>query len=327
MRLTSALVACVLALALCLAAVADAYTLAYKHKKLQSIRTIGSVLQLNSETYNVVTEAPRDYGIIVVLTAMSPQVGCTVCQAFEPEFTAVASSFAALKSDYPLYFGSLDFAVGREVYAKYQLNSAPNVYYFPATEGPHAKAIDTEFINYEISRRGISADDLAAWLGKDIGRDIPVKRPIDYTKVIIGVGALLFVAATARLVFTAVMALVSSRKLWAMISLSIILLMNCGFMWNRIRNPPFMADNKGRIEYISEGFQQQLGIETQITSTLYAICAFCVVALTTAVPKLETGSKQRLAIVVLLSIMVVTYSVLLRLFRYKNSGYPFKLLF
>jgi oligosaccharyltransferase complex subunit gamma len=40
-----------------------------------------------------------------------------------------------------------------------------------------------------------------------------------------------------------------------------------GYMWNRIRHPPYVTPGKdGVVNYIAVGFQTQLGVEPQIVA-------------------------------------------------------------
>lgn len=43
-------------------------------------RKNGGIVHLNSQTYDELTEAPRDYSVSVLLTAMAPQFKCAPCQ-------------------------------------------------------------------------------------------------------------------------------------------------------------------------------------------------------------------------------------------------------
>jgi len=62
---------------------------------------------------------------------------------------------------------------------------------------------------------------------------------------------------------------IQSRNLWAAISLITILLFTSGHMYNHIRSVPYVAgDNKGGVSYFAGGFQNQLGLETQIVAAM-----------------------------------------------------------
>ncbi|KAI9173293.1 oligosaccharyl transferase subunit ost3/OST6 [Blastocladiella emersonii ATCC 22665] len=309
---------------------AHGYTAAYKAKKLASLHRESNVLTLDSTAFNVLVDAPRNYSVVVLLTAMDPQVGCAACHQFDPEFRAAAMSWQWAKGQHPLYFASLDFVGGRDVYAKLGLNSAPNVYFYPATEGPFALPAPEdkgEFVDYQLARRGIAGEALVEWLSTQVNEKFTFQLPPDYTKHVAAAFGVLVLALTYRYVLLAVQLVFTNRKLYALGSLVAILLFNAGTMWNSIRQPPFVVQGRnGQTEYISQGMQQQHGIETQISALLHGTCAFAVVALIVAVPKVHSALLQRALVVALLTVLVGCYSVVMRVFNVKSPGYPFQLL-
>lgn len=60
-----------------------------------------------------------------------------------------------------------------------------------------------------------------------------------------------------------------SKFLWMIISLATIVVMTSGYMFNSIRNTPFVGFGQGGTpEYFSGGFQSQYRAETQIVAAL-----------------------------------------------------------
>jgi oligosaccharyltransferase complex subunit gamma len=117
-----------------------------------------------------------------------------------------------------------------------------------------------------------------------------------------------------------------SRNLWAAISLMVILLFISGHMFNHIRKVPYVTgDGRGGINYIVPGFQQQLGLETQIVAALYGTLSFCVITLAIKVPRIADAKAQQVAVIAFGGILFLVYSFLLSVFRVKNGGYPFSL--
>lgn len=51
------------------------------------------------------------------------------------------------------------------------------------------------------------------------------------------------------------------------------------------------------------------------------------ISLMSSIPRIESPSKQRLAVIIWMGIITVMYSVLILFFRAKNPSYPFRLLF
>lgn len=63
--------------------------------------------------------------------------------------------------------------------------------------------------------------------------------------------------------------------------------------------------------------------ETLVTD---GVLAFSTVSLAISVPRLDKG-KQRIAVWIWMGCLLVLFSFLMNLFRIKNGGYPFRLLF
>jgi hypothetical protein len=59
------------------------------YERLLKEKLIDNVITLNSKKFEAYVEAPRNYSIVVVLTAMSPDFGCNICIGFDPEFRLV----------------------------------------------------------------------------------------------------------------------------------------------------------------------------------------------------------------------------------------------
>jgi oligosaccharyltransferase complex subunit gamma len=81
-----------------------------------------------------------------------------------------------------------------------------------------------------------------------------VTRPINYaalgTKVFLAVGA----AAILKLLYRNFGSILTHKNTWAVISILFILTMNSGYMWNRIRTPPYiMPGSNGQLNYIASG--------------------------------------------------------------------------
>lgn len=56
-----------------------------------------------------------------------------------------------------------------------------------------------------------------------------------------------------------------------------------------------------------------------------AVLSFAVIALALKVPRMEDVKGQQLAVLIWAGVLFVTYSLLLSVFKVKNSGYPFYL--
>ena len=77
-------------------------------------------LKLEDTSYDVLTTAPRDYGVAVLLTALEARFGCKLCRDFQPEWDVLSKSWAMgdKKGATRMLFGTLDFTDGKTTFQK-----------------------------------------------------------------------------------------------------------------------------------------------------------------------------------------------------------------
>lgn len=145
-----------------------------------------------------------------------------------------------------------------------------------------------------------------------------------------------------------------NRNIWAAISLICVLLFTSGHMYNQIRGTPYVAgDGKGGIAYFTGGFQNQVGLETQLVAAICkffsrltggqlspagpfavmivltlmkfadGLLAFATISLALKVPRMTDPNAQTAAVFIWGAVILGTFSFLLSVFRIKNGGYPF----
>ena len=85
----------------------------YHTKSLSS-----SPIKLDDVSYKDLTAVPRDYTVVVLLTAMESRFGCQLCREFQPEWDLLAHSW--VKGDKAgesrVIFSTLDFNDGRNIF-------------------------------------------------------------------------------------------------------------------------------------------------------------------------------------------------------------------
>ena len=91
-----------------------------KFQKLHQKSLSSAPLKLDDSLFNDLTDAPRDFSSVVLLTALPAQFGCEACRAFQPEFDILASSWTKgdKKGDTKVVFGALDFPDGKATFQK-----------------------------------------------------------------------------------------------------------------------------------------------------------------------------------------------------------------
>lgn len=197
----------------------------------------------------------------------------------------------------------------------------------------------SQAMTYDFNRLGFDAQPLAGYISNLIGEPTGYRKPFPWKSVAT------FLAAAAASMSACLFAIarfnaameqrgaanpIGAKTVagWVLqlISLATITIMCAGYMWNNIRGSAYLnVSPGGKIEYFSAGFQNQLGVETQIVACIYAVLAFSVVALTLLVPTQRDPTKQRAGVYVWSAIFLAGVSVLFAVFRIKNPSYPFRL--
>jgi len=283
-----------------------------------------AVLRFNGDKFRqYVRSAPRNYSIVLLLTALSPQRQCAICRQAHDEFDIVASSYR-YEHFYSkkIFFAEVDFDEGSDVFSSLGLNSAPVIMHFPA-KGKQKKT-DT----MDISRLGFHAEAIGRWVQERTDVQIRILRPPNYAGPLailllaMLIGGLLYMRRN-NLDF------LYNRTSWGIAALCVILAFLSGQMWNQIRGPPFMHRNPqtGATGFIHSSSQFQFTVETYIVFLLYAaVSAGFIVMLEAAEGKGDPGRRRIMACAGLATV-VIFFSLLLSVFRSKYSGYPYSFLF
>jgi len=245
-------------------------------------------VKLSDTTYKRVTSTPRDYTVAVLLTALENRFGCQLCREFQPEWELLAKSWAKgdKKGDSRLIFGTLDFSDGRDTFVSLGLQTAPVLFLFPPTTGPHAVAAQDP-LRYDFASGPQTAEQVHSWIARHTPDrpHPPVSRPVNWMKWIISVTLTLGGGTAAVLAWPYMQPVLTSRRVWSAGSLIAILLFISGTMFNHIRKVPYVAgDGKGGISYIAGGFQNQFGLETQLVAAMYGALAFVTIGLVSKAP-------------------------------------------
>ncbi|XP_032668241.1 tumor suppressor candidate 3 [Odontomachus brunneus] len=265
---------------------------------------------------------PRNYSVIVMFTAMAPQRQCQICRHANDEFNIVANSFRYSQTySNKLYFVSIDFDEGSDVFQLMRLNTAPVYMHFPPKGKP--KPADT----MDIQRVGFSAEAIAKWISERTDIQIRVFRPPNYSGTIALVMLLVIIGSFLYLRRNN-LDFIHNRGIWGLGALFLALTMTSGQMWNHIRGPPLIhrAPN-GNVAYIHGSSQGQFILETYIVFFLNAAVVLGMILMTEAATRKGDVKKRRIFAVIGLALVTIFFSLLLSIFRNKAQGYPYSLLF
>ncbi|TVY45092.1 Magnesium transporter protein [Lachnellula occidentalis] len=284
-------------------------------------------LKLDDSVYAKLTAAPRDYSVVVLLTALEARFGCALCREFQPEWELLSSSWTKgdKQGDSRLIFGTLDFMDGKNTFQSLGLQTAPVLLFFQPTVGPHA-VTDIGPIRYDFTSGPQSAEQVHSWIARYLpDRPHPqISRPINWVRGIAITTTILGTITFLSVAWPYMVPIIQNRNVWAAISLIAILLFTTGHMFNHIRKVPYVTgDGKGGVSYFAGGFSNQNGLETQILAAIYGLLSFATISLALKVPRITDPKTQQVAVIVWSGVIFGMYSFLLSVFRMKNGGYPF----
>lgn len=178
-------------------------------------------------------------------------------------------------------------------------------------------------ISYDVSLNGYGTDDLTDFLHKHLDVKIKPKKPIFTEKtlmilcaIVIGGGFMAYMAVNVNVDH-------GVRGVAMVICIGLIFTFTSGYMWNAIRNPPFMLANRdGSPQFFAPGFQTQNGVESSILIALYAGLVLSILALTNVASSITYPMAQRLVIVLGLILFLGLFSALIMVFDVKRFVSP-----
>lgn len=100
-----------------------------------------------------------------------------------------------------------------------------------------------------------------------------------------------------------------------------------GIMWVRIRGAPYQDIALHGKRTFTNSMQSQFGIESRIIAFCNLASAISVIALSTKVPQIANPKARRLACLMFMAVLLVSFSAEVAAFRSKVGLYPFRLLF
>lgn len=282
-----------------------------------------SVIKFDGNKFRqYVKSTPRNYSIVVMLTALQPQRQCSICRQANDEYQIVANSWRySQQYSSKLFFTMVDYDDGSDVFNSLKINSAPVFIHFPPKGKP--KRADT----MDIHRVGFAAEQLARWIADRTDIQIRVFRPPNYSGTL--ALALLFALIGGVLYLKRNnLEFIYNKTSWAIIALTIMFAMTSGQMWNHIRGPPFMHKNpqSGQIHYIHGSSQGQFIVETYIVIFLNAAVVMGMILLSEANNMKRDPGKRKIVALCGLGSVAFFFSLLLSVFRAKYHGYPYSFL-
>jgi len=277
------------------------------------------IIRMNVQKFtDYVKGGPRNYSVVAMFTALSPQRGCSICGAANEEFAIVANSFRFNAQVYSnkLFFAMIDFDEAGSIFQAMKLYTAPVFIHFPAKGKP--LTLD----KMDIQRFGVEAEAIARWISERTDVQIRVFRPPNYSGTMALVIVTILVAGLLYLKRNN-LEFLYNRNAWGVASLFIVFCMTSGQMWNQIRGPPVVQRTQNGISYIHRSSQGQLVIETYIVFILSAAITLGMILMIEAGKAKLDIRKRRIMLVVGLGMFALFFGMLLSIFKSKAHGYPY----
>ncbi|KAH8872395.1 Magnesium transporter protein isoform 2 [Schistosoma japonicum] len=296
-------------------------------KKVQTLNqlTINQpYIELDIDRFNLLLKSqPKNYSVILLLTALSPSRDCVPCkQAFE-EFQIVATSwrYSKHRSD-QLFFAVADFDNAPGVFEFLHLETAPAIVHV----SPKGSIKQSDYMDIMIS--GFSSEAIVRWIFGTTQIQIRIFRPPSYTGTIL---LALFMSLGAAVLYFRRISLdcLYNRSLWSAISLGVILCAISGQVYNHIRGPPLFhaPPPNGEIKaFIYDGSDYQFVAETFIVMILYIGCSGGIL-LMTEVGSTTDPTKRKVCTISGIALFIISVNFILSIFRRKYHGYPYGLFF
>ncbi|VDO12141.1 unnamed protein product [Rodentolepis nana] len=278
-----------------------------------------NVIRLDFDKYNeFLVQTPRNYSVILMLTAMTKSRGCHHCQSATEEFFILINAFYQSKADKArIFFAVADFDDDPRIFASLNQNIVPVFMHFPPNSKPHKAD------SYDVSRSGLNAEALGQWIASRTGIHFKIERPPNYS-------GWFFVAVTACVIGIIIylrtdsLQSIFNRSTVSYTSMIIIFYMISGQMWNGIRHPPaFQNSADGGLVIFYPASNSQFIWETVIVMAVYALVSWSLVLLI-EVTNAPDSNRKRVMAITGIALFAIFVSLSLSLFRKKNHGYPYR---
>lgn len=297
-------------------------------RQLLAAKASSGVFELTEANYENYLYGARDYDVVVLMSADSPQINCLLCRETEPKFKIVADSWNraypdGLPEKRDIYFFKADFAHNKKLFQQMQLESIPKIFHYP----PQPQGADpTAWIKNNSQYQFLQGEHdvmIRQWIMSITGTPFDIYVPTDYSRVMMNACITFAIVMFLKRFRGTIGTLVLSPFVWGALSLVAILLFVAGYMFNQIRNTPYLKETGDLIEYIAPGPQMQYGLETQLLSTLYGLLSLLVVVLVNKVGPMRNAKVQLFAAALTTALLYLLYSLLLAVFSQKHRGYPY----
>lgn len=316
-----------------LVALVGAALAAYSDPEMAGIvasKSRANVLRVTDENWQKILYGDRDFNLVVFLTLTSPQLDCVLCREAKSPYLAIASSYAhafpdGIEGGTNTYFADAEYVELKNLFAQLGVDSIPKLYFFPKTKPDVAPGTFVDKYEQYPFYQGDHLTLMMQWVTSKTGKSFDIVTPPDYGRMFMNAAVTFALVMVLRRFSSHVTAGLRSPVLWGVGLVFLILLFSAGYMFNQIRQTPYIRDNGREVEYFAPSPQLQYGLETQVVLTLYGLLGVTFVLLATKVPAIGNTKVRFGAVVIVTLVLYLVYSIFMSVFAHKYRGYPYLL--
>jgi len=263
-------------------------------------KTTDGVVHLDSGKYKQLISEPRNYSVLLLLTATHSKYNCVPCKTVADAFASfgysVKTHFGGFKSDEflvkPIFVTQIEPDNGMDIFQSLQLQTVPHIVYLAPTKKKLSTIKESSYLK-SVSMPHLTADNIRDFVKSKSGLDIPVyKSPLErYASVIL----FLSLAILAWRIGVAFYPRRADPMLWFTVAVIIYFVVMAGLIFNYLRGPPLMDVNphNGEMNFISPNGRSQFIVEGFIVAGLLTASGILYIYIADFIPEYKSGVRQR----------------------------------
>ncbi|XP_042637816.1 magnesium transporter protein 1-like [Orycteropus afer afer] len=283
----------------------------------------GAITMSNTTMFHrFVLEPPINYSMMVMFTVLHELRQCVMCKHAAKEFQILANSWQHCRTfSNKVFFAMVDYDTSPEAFQTIRVVSVPNFLHFSAK----GKFTSDDVYNFE--ERGIIAEQMAKWVAERTNIHIRIRRPMNDHHLFL-LGTILMLSSGLVYLLKRKGEFIFDKTLWAILAVSLVAVMTSGQMWTHINRAPYAqrSPRTGHVHYIHRMADSQFVAETYIVALFHVGVSLGMVFLDKAATSRMNVVKRKTLCVIGMCLVVILFSWLLSLFRFKERAYPYSFL-
>lgn len=252
-------------------------------------------------------DKPRDYSLMIFLTAANPRYKCVVCKDTENDVKKVAHAYSSAVSreggETDMFFVKVDFERGQRVFSEYKLQTVPILFYMNKKEavGEGKSRYDIPIKDRYSFPESTTAESIADWVNYKTGVNVVFEKSLIMAYIMTILCFVGIIALIPRIINSVAFwkSYLQWKPLWVFVSAAVYVCSISGLIYDIIRSPPWYHNEprSGGIVFFYPQAGQQMVIEGFIIGFLNIGCAASLIFLYWFAPTLKTAEQRTVGII------------------------------